>query len=204
MQQSRDLATQSVLILTYLPLCARCVLSANALSAVHVICASANHAHNWADQVYMVQGALPEYVPCGTFVRITLARVPQSSAEAVCGAVSDYLLGQRAPLTAFGLHKHECKLSVVNMAVTRSPEYDAPVTNKEDLLFATGLRTYRGRPTLSNDDYNADKHKLERFMHPGRSYVMSVYAPISFGPLPVLVFKQVCCAQALMPSAFTL
>lgn len=135
-------------------------------------------------------------------MRITLASVPRDVAEAVCSGLSDHLLGHRPPLTAFGLHKHECKLSVVNMTVTRIPEYDAPVANKEEVLIVTGLRTHQSRPILSSDDYNADKHKLERFMHAGRPYVMSAYAPISFGPMPVLVFKQVCCSCCLV-SCFT-
>jgi pre-rRNA-processing protein TSR1 len=147
---------------------------------------------------------LPEYVPCGTFVRIILASVPRDAAEAVCSGVSDYLLGHQPPLTAFGLHKHECKLSVVNMTVTRVPEYNAPVANKEEVLIVTGLRSHLSRPILSSDDYNADKHKLERFMHPGRPYVMSAYAPISFGPLPVLVLKQVHCSCCLVMWCFAL
>jgi hypothetical protein len=36
-----------------------------------------------------------------------------------------------------------------------------------------------------------DKHKFERFLHPGRFVVASIFAPISFPPLPLLVFKEV-------------
>ena len=36
----------------------------------------------------------------------------------------------------------------------------------------------------------ADKFKMERFLHPGQNCMMSVYAPIAFGPLPVLVLKR--------------
>jgi pre-rRNA-processing protein TSR1 len=35
-----------------------------------------------------------------------------------------------------------------------------------------------------------DKHKFERFLHPGRFVVASIFAPISFPPLPLLVFKE--------------
>lgn len=138
-----------------------------------------------------IQGALPDYVPCGTYVRVTLAGVPAAAAHAVCGAVSAHLLGAAPPVAAFGLLKHENKLSVVNMTVTRTAAYDAPIANKERLSFVTGLRRFTANPVISSDDYNADKHKLERFMHGDRPYVMSAYAPISFPPLPALVLKEV-------------
>ena len=35
-----------------------------------------------------------------------------------------------------------------------------------------------------------DKHKFERFLHPGRFSVASVFAPICLPPLPLLVFKE--------------
>lgn len=31
---------------------------------------------------------------------------------------------------------------------------------------------------------------MERFLHPGRQTVLSVYGPICFGPLPVLAFLR--------------
>ena len=144
-----------------------------------------------APQSPRLQGAPPDFVPCGTYVRITLAGVPAAAARAVCGAVSASLIGAAPPLTAFGLLKHESKLSVVNMTVTRTAAYDAPIANKERLSFLTGLRRFAANPVISSDDYNTDKHKLERFMHGERPYVMSAYAPISFPPLPVLVLKEV-------------
>ena len=46
------------------------------------------------------------------------------------------------------------------------------------------------RPIFSTDDLNMDKHKFERFLHPGRFSIASIFAPISFPPLPLLVFKE--------------
>ena len=46
------------------------------------------------------------------------------------------------------------------------------------------------RPIFSTDDINMDKHKMERFLHPGRFSVASVFAPICFSPLPLVVFKE--------------
>ena len=36
---------------------------------------------------------------------------------------------------------------------------------------------------------NSDKHKMERFLHAGRFSMASVYAPISFPPLPLIALK---------------
>jgi 40S ribosome biogenesis protein Tsr1 and BMS1 C-terminal len=46
------------------------------------------------------------------------------------------------------------------------------------------------RPLFSSDNINSDKHKLERFLHPGRFSVATVYAPICFPPLPLIVLKK--------------
>jgi pre-rRNA-processing protein TSR1 len=139
-----------------------------------------------------VQAAEVGTAAAGSCVRITLAAVPAAAAENVCNRVSAYLLGHATPLTAFGLLKHESKLSVVNMSVRRCGGYTDPVGNKEEVVIITGTRTFTSTPILSSDEYNMDKFKMERFMHPGRSYVLTVYAPISYPPLPVLVLKQVC------------
>jgi hypothetical protein len=43
---------------------------------------------------------------------------------------------------------------------------------------------------FSSDNINCNKHKMERFLHHGRFYVASVYAPISFPSLPLIVLKN--------------
>lgn len=140
---------------------------------------------------YSVQGVEPGTVMAGTYVRLSLPEVPEDAAGAVCDRVSAYLLGQAPPLVALALHKHECKMSVVNMAVKKHTGYQEPVANKEALTIVTGVRTFSARPVLSTNEYNMDKFKLEKFMHEGRTYVMSVFAPIAYPPLPVLVVKKV-------------
>ncbi len=37
----------------------------------------------------------------------------------------------------------------------------------------------------------ADKHKMERFLYGGRASCASVYAPVTYGPMPVLAFHLV-------------
>lgn len=50
-------------------------------------------------------------------------------------------------------------------------------------------RQFVARPVFSTDDMQADKHKMERFLHGGRPSCASVYAPVTYGPMPVLAFK---------------
>lgn len=37
---------------------------------------------------------------------------------------------------------------------------------------------------------NSDKHKMERFLHAGRFSMASIYAPISFPPLPLIALRS--------------
>lgn len=53
------------------------------------------------------------------------------------------------------------------------------------------------RPIFSSDNFNSDKHKMERFLHAGRFSLASIYAPISFPPLPLIVLK---CGEASGPA----
>ena len=50
-------------------------------------------------------------------------------------------------------------------------------------------RTFMARPVFSTDDFQADKHKLERYLHDGRPAIATVYAPISYPPSPLLAFR---------------
>lgn len=51
-------------------------------------------------------------------------------------------------------------------------------------------RSYAARPIFSTDEPSGSRFKMERFLHPGRQTVLSVYGPICFGPLPVLAFLR--------------
>lgn len=39
-----------------------------------------------------------------------------------------------------GLLQHEAKLSVLNFGLKKAVSYEAPIANKQELLFVTGLR----------------------------------------------------------------
>lgn len=131
--------------------------------------------------------------PCGvgpgTYVRLVVADVPKEKARAITSRVQASLEGVSPPLVVWGLMQHECKMSVVNFSIKKSPRYDEVIKNKEELVFVTGLRTFPARPILSTDSHGADKFKLERFLHPGTHCIASIYAPIMYPSLPLLAFK---------------
>ncbi|KAI3834310.1 hypothetical protein MKX03_030117, partial [Papaver bracteatum] len=74
--------------------------------------------------------------------------------------------------------------------VKKHETYDAPIKSKESLIFHVGFRQFVARPIFSSDAIRSGNHKLERFLQPGRFSMASVYAPVSFPPLPLIVFKQ--------------
>uniref|UniRef100_A0A8C3U8P4 Pre-rRNA-processing protein TSR1 homolog n=1 Tax=Catharus ustulatus TaxID=91951 RepID=A0A8C3U8P4_CATUS len=80
-------------------------------------------------------------------------------------------------------------MSVLNFLVRRHPGNSEPVRAKEELIFHCGFRRFRASPLFSQHT-SADKHKLERFLRPDAALVVTVYAPITFPPASVLLFKQ--------------
>ncbi|KAJ7416386.1 Pre-rRNA-processing protein TSR1 like protein [Willisornis vidua] len=80
-------------------------------------------------------------------------------------------------------------MSVLNFLVRRHPSNTEPVRAKEELIFHCGFRRFRASPLFSQHT-SADKHKLERFLRPDAALVVTVYAPITFPPASVLLFKQ--------------
>ncbi|XP_012581878.1 PREDICTED: pre-rRNA-processing protein TSR1 homolog isoform X2 [Condylura cristata] len=96
---------------------------------------------------------------------------------------------QGTPLIAFSLLPHEQKMSVLNMVVSRHPGNTEPVKAKEELIFHCGFRRFRASPLFSQHTA-ADKHKFQRFLTADMALVLTVYAPITFPPASVLLFKQ--------------
>jgi pre-rRNA-processing protein TSR1 len=131
----------------------------------------------------------PDSVPVGMYVRLHVIDVPKDAACHITEHVAAFWSGQAPPLSIFGLLQHECKMSVANFAVHKAAGYEEPIANKQELLFFTGLRSFIARPVYSTDDHGADKHKMERFLLDGHQMMATVYAPISFPPLPLLAFN---------------
>lgn len=92
------------------------------------------------------------------------------------------------PWVVWSLLEHECKMSVVNYVLKMEDSWTTPIKSKERLIFHTGIRTFAVRPIFSQHT-SADKHKFERFLQPGTTVVASCIAPVTFPPMPVLVFK---------------
>ncbi|XP_034404825.1 pre-rRNA-processing protein TSR1 homolog [Cyclopterus lumpus] len=116
----------------------------------------------------------------GWYVTLHINDVPFSVMESVQSG---------RPLMMVSLLPHEQKMSVMHLLVRRHPSNTEPIKSKEELVFHCGFRRFRASPIFSQHT-SADKHKMERFLVPDAPTVVSVYAPITFPPAGVLLFKQ--------------
>ncbi|KAF0289087.1 Pre-rRNA-processing protein TSR1 [Amphibalanus amphitrite] len=95
-----------------------------------------------------------------------------------------------APLVLFGLLAHEQKMSVINCVLQRhSAGHQRPIRAKERLIFHVGFRRFGAAPIFSQHT-NGDKHKMERFFRADQAVVATFFAPITYGPAPVLVLHE--------------
>ncbi|KAJ8301575.1 hypothetical protein KUTeg_020562 [Tegillarca granosa] len=93
------------------------------------------------------------------------------------------------PVVVFGLLPHEQKMSVLNFAIRRCDRFAKPIKSKERLIFHVGFRRYSACPIFSQHT-NSNKHKYERFLQHDSVTIATVFAPITFPPSSVLVFKE--------------
>ncbi|PIA56805.1 hypothetical protein AQUCO_00700868v1 [Aquilegia coerulea] len=140
--------------------------------------------HVLAKALEMEQGTMDECVPSGSYIRVHIKEVPVDVASKLCS------LAKTSPVLVCGLLQHESKMSVLHFSIKKHDTYNEPIKAKEPLIFNVGFRQFIARPVFSSDAINSDKHKMERFLHPGRFSMASVYAPISFPPLPLIVLKS--------------
>ncbi|KAK9748490.1 hypothetical protein RND81_02G061100 [Saponaria officinalis] len=120
----------------------------------------------------------------GTYARLYVKEVPLTVASKLC------MRAKSMPIISCGLLQHESKMSVLHFSVKKHESYSEPIKGKEEMIFHVGFRQFVARPVFSSDNMNSDKHKMERFLHPGCFSVASVYAPISFRPLPLIAMKN--------------
>ena len=151
----------------------------------------------------------------GAYVRITFANVPRVPVTALfeglgryepptpnaCPRAEDGKIGSgvgpawhgwcggAGPVVVSGLMQYESCLSVMNYLVTKSPSYEAPLKSKDALWFHVGFRRERAAPVYNTDNLG-EKHKLERFLRSRVPTMASLYAPITYGPAPVIGFKE--------------
>jgi pre-rRNA-processing protein TSR1 len=141
--------------------------------------------HVLAKALELDQENREDCVPVGSFTRLHIMDVPKAVASKLC------MLAKTNLVTASGLLEHECEVSILHFSVKKHDTYHAPIKSKEELIFHVGFRQFVGRPTFSSEFINTDKNKMERFLHAGRFSVASIYAPISFPPVPTIVLKRV-------------
>ncbi|KAI3725539.1 hypothetical protein L1987_65329 [Smallanthus sonchifolius] len=142
------------------------------------------HKHVLSKALDMEQGSIDECVPANSYVTLHIREVPIHIASKLC------VLAKKMPVIACGLLQHESKISVLHFRIKKHETYSDPIKAKEELIFHVGFRQFVTRPTFASDNFNSDKHKMERFLHAGRYSIASVYAPISFPPLPLIVLKS--------------
>ncbi|KAB2096428.1 hypothetical protein ES319_A01G107700v1 [Gossypium barbadense] len=139
--------------------------------------------HVVAKALKVEQEGRDDCAPVGSFARFYIKEVPFHVASKLCAA------SRTAPIVLCGLLQHESKMSVLHFSIKKHDSYDAPIKSKEELIFHVGFRQFVARPIFSTDNINSDKHKMERFLHAGRFSIASIYAPISFPPLPLIALK---------------
>ena len=95
-------------------------------------------------------------------------------------------------MTVYGLRPHEHKISVMNFTLSRDKAFTEPVKSKEEMILMAGFRGYIVSPIYSTYTRGGPNnvHKFERFLHQGGVSMATVYAPIQFGPAPIMMFKN--------------
>lgn len=65
----------------------------------------------------------------------------------------------KTPVVMIGMFPHEHKMSLVNVVLKRTPNYDLPIKSKERLIFQCGYRRFVVNPVFSSHT-NGQKHKV--------------------------------------------
>lgn len=68
-------------------------------------------------------------------------------------------IGTKVPIIVYGLLPHEHKMSVLNVLLKRTNDYDVPIKSKERLIFQCGYRRFIVNPIFS-EHTNSGKHKV--------------------------------------------
>lgn len=118
-------------------------------------------------------------VIAGTKVEIELRGVPVS------------LGTSPAPASLFSLLRHEHKHAVINLNLTLNSDFDTPLKSKDEVVVQIGHRRLVINPILSASGQTPnDVHKFDRFLHPGRNAIATFTGPLTWGSVPVLVFRR--------------
>lgn len=116
---------------------------------------------------------------------------PGSRVDVHLRAVPSSLRNRPQPLSLFSLLRHEHKHTVVNVNMTLGSSVEKPLKSKEELIVQCGPRRLVINPIFSSSDNTPNNvHKFDRFLHPGRSATATWIGPLTFGSVPVLIFKN--------------
>lgn len=118
----------------------------------------------------------------GQYVRVYLSNVPEE--------ISNSIRSKTVAPNLIGLLKHERKMTVMNILIKRVADSNLrnPIKSKEELTFYVGFRKFKARPLFTTHSISS-KFKYERFLRDDVAMVATIYAPITFPPAPVLVFR---------------
>ena len=95
------------------------------------------------------------------------------------------------PLTVFSLLRHEQKRTMVNFSISLSSNHPGPIRSKDQLIAQCGPRRLIINPLFSQTGITPNNvHKFLRYLHPGHTAMASFIAPVTWGSLPVLFFKE--------------
>jgi pre-rRNA-processing protein TSR1 len=127
----------------------------------------------------LVREALLGGVVPGTRVNVHLKAVPST------------LRSRPTPVALFSLLRHEHKHTVINMNITVNSSVEEPIKSKEEVIIQCGPRRLVVSPIFSGAGNTPNNvHKFDRYLHPGRSAIASFVGPVTWGAVPVLVFKN--------------
>ncbi|PYH93257.1 DUF663-domain-containing protein [Aspergillus ellipticus CBS 707.79] len=106
-------------------------------------------------------------------------------------AVPAALRSRAQPVALFSLLRHEHKNTVVNVNMHLNSSVEEPLKAKEELIIQCGPRRMVVNPIFSDGGNTPNNvHKYDRYLHPGRSAIASWIGPLTWGAVPVLVFKN--------------
>jgi pre-rRNA-processing protein TSR1 len=94
------------------------------------------------------------------------------------------------PLLLSGLFKFENKMSTINYTMTKVATYPKSLRSKEELWFHVGFRRFKASPIYSEHSHRSDKFKQMKFLHDNGVAVATILGPITFPPMPLLVWKE--------------
>jgi pre-rRNA-processing protein TSR1 len=75
--------------------------------------------------------------------------------------------------------------------MTLNSSVEKPIKSKEEVIIQCGPRRLVVNPVYSDAGNTPNNvHKFDRYLHPGRSAIATFIGPVTWGAVPVLVFKK--------------